>query len=63
MPDFFHDIPLTADEAKILYLALRRYDGPSLCPDWPEKWQADLTAAMDRLRAGLYDENDSSFKG
>jgi hypothetical protein len=62
MHDFFHDIPLTADEAKILYLGLLCHDGRSLRPEWSADKQAELTAALDRLRAGFFDANDPDFQ-
>ena len=53
MPDYF--VPLTAREGKIIYMALRCYDGESLRPDWSRDEQEELTSALDALRAALYD--------
>lgn len=44
---------ISNEDREILYLALRRNDGPILCPDWDRGRQKALTAALDRLRAKI----------
>lgn len=47
-------LSLTDEQADLLYHALRRHDGTSLCPDWPKEQRAALTKELDRLRGDLY---------
>ncbi|BBO80192.1 hypothetical protein DSCO28_07580 [Desulfosarcina ovata subsp. sediminis] len=44
---------MDASELYIIRMALLKHDGRSLCPDWDEFKQLQLTGALDRLRLEL----------
>jgi len=49
---------LSKAEVDLLYAALVRYDGPSLCEDWERDMQKGLTAALDKLRQELVERRN-----
>ena len=44
---------MTPEQTEIVYRALLRNDGRTLCPDWSGEDQGRLTVALDALRAEL----------
>ena len=55
---------MTEKELQLVYLALRRNCGHTLCPDWTPEQQRELTLALDSLRSELCQRlPDSTFEG
>lgn len=48
--------PLSLEQARIVYSALRQHDGGSMCPWWPVPEQKALTEALDTLRGLIYSQ-------
>lgn len=44
---------MTGEQLALVYKALRRNDGESICPDWPREDQKALTLALDALRVEM----------
>ena len=53
---------LTPEQARLIYLALRRNDGSTLAPDFSKADRAALTLACDRLRLILLDIYDPNLE-
>jgi len=54
---------LSPRQLNLVYRALRREDGSSLCPDWSREDQKSLTAALDLLRTDLVYHGASLHEG
>lgn len=52
------EVKIAVKYLELLYGALVRHDGPSMCPDWSDKDQTNLTDALDSLRLALRRIND-----